>query len=64
MKMKICAGALLLALGFAPLIIPADAQTVARRSQATDSTYSSEEIIADGHQFFGNTTRGLAEAVE
>jgi hypothetical protein len=63
MKMKICAGALLLALGFAPMIITANAQTVAR-SQSTESTYSSEEIIADGHQFFGNTTRGLAEAVE
>lgn len=64
MKMKICASALLLALGLAPLVIPAQAQTVSRRSQAVDSTYSSEEIIAGGHQFFGNTTRGLAEAVE
>ena len=30
----------------------------------SSSTYTSEEIIASGHQFFGNTTRGLAEAVE
>ena len=64
MKTKIGAAALLLALGLAPLAIPAQAQTVAHRSQATDSTYSSDEIIAGGHQFFGNTTRGLAEAVE
>lgn len=28
------------------------------------STYSSEEILAQGHQFFGKTTRGVAEAVE
>lgn len=27
-------------------------------------TFTSAEIIASGHQFFGNTTRGLAEAVE
>ena len=30
----------------------------------TDSTYSAEEIVAQGHQFFGKTTRGLAEAIE
>jgi len=28
------------------------------------STYSSEEILAQGHEFFGKTTRGVAEAVE
>ncbi len=27
-------------------------------------TYSSQEILAQGHQFFGKTTRGVAEAVE
>ena len=30
----------------------------------SSSTYTSEEIIASGNQFFGNTSRGLAEAVE
>jgi hypothetical protein len=30
----------------------------------SSNTYSSEEIMAQGHQFFGKTTRGLAEAVE
>lgn len=64
MKLKICASALVLTLGVAPLVLPAQAQTVSHRSQAVEATYSSEEIIADGHQFFGNTTRGLAEAVE
>ena len=33
------------------------------KSQST-STYSPEEIMAQGHQFFGKTTRGLAEAIE
>ncbi len=28
------------------------------------STFTTEEIIASGHQFFGKTTRGLSEAVE
>ncbi|MGH6855893.1 MAG: DUF1134 domain-containing protein, partial [Aestuariivirga sp.] len=27
-------------------------------------TYTTEEILATGHQFFGKTTRGFAEAVE
>jgi hypothetical protein len=30
----------------------------------SSSTYTSEEIIASGNQFFGNTSRGLAEAIE
>ncbi len=30
----------------------------------SNSTYSTEEIMAQGHQFFGKTTRGLAEAIE
>ena len=33
------------------------------RAQSS-STYTSEEIIASGNQFFGNTSRGLAEAIE
>ncbi|MDP8995598.1 MAG: DUF1134 domain-containing protein [Pseudomonadota bacterium] len=33
------------------------------RTQSS-STYTSEEIIASGNQFFGNTSRGLAEAIE
>ncbi len=64
MKIKICVSALLLALGAASLPPAVEAQTVSHRSQPTDSTFSAEEIIAGGHQFFGNTSRGLAEAVE
>jgi hypothetical protein len=30
----------------------------------SSGTYTSQEIIASGQQFFGNTTRGLAEAIE
>ena len=33
------------------------------RAQSS-GTYTSEEIIASGNQFFGNTSRGLAEAIE
>ena len=37
--------------------------SVSPRTQSQD-TYSSEEILARGHQFFGKTTRGLAESIE
>ncbi len=30
----------------------------------SDSTYTPDEIVAQGHQFFGKTSRGLAEAIE
>ncbi len=33
-------------------------------SQAEAGTYSSDEIVTAGHQFFGTTTKGLAQAVE
>jgi hypothetical protein len=32
--------------------------------EAADQTYSFEEIVAAGHQFFGRTTKGLASVVE
>ena len=64
MKFKTWATAVFLALGVAAIAAPSDAQTVSRRAPTTDSTYSSDEIIQKGHQFFGNTTRGIAEAVE
>ncbi|MDE2444639.1 MAG: DUF1134 domain-containing protein [Alphaproteobacteria bacterium] len=57
--------ALALAIGATGLASPGFSQTtnsVARPARST--TYSSQEIIAQGHQFFGNTTRGLAEAIE
>lgn len=47
---------------------PALAQTTGSisKSSQTESaeTYSTEEILAAGHQFFGKASRGLAKAVE
>ncbi|MBI2718175.1 MAG: DUF1134 domain-containing protein [Rhizobiales bacterium] len=58
---------LILGLGLA-LSLPAMAQTtnsISKTSRTGSSqTYSTEEILAAGHQFFGKTTRGLAKAVE
>ena len=39
------------------------AQTTHSVSKAP-STFTTEEIVASGHQFFGKTSRGLSEAVE
>ncbi|MGH6821834.1 MAG: EipA family protein, partial [Methylocella sp.] len=47
----------------ASLPAPAVAQTTGSTSKA-HQTYTTEEILATGHQFFGKTTRGFAEAVE
>jgi len=49
-----------------PIQAKADQQvnTASVSKAQSSSTFTSEEIIASGHQFFGNTTRGLAEAVE
>lgn len=57
--------ALTAALGLATVAPTVSAQTTSSvsRPQSRD-TYSSEEIVATGHQFFGKTTRGLAEAIE
>ena len=50
------------------LALPTSAQTtgsISKTSQTHSSdTYTSEEILATGHRFFGKTSRGLAEAVE
>jgi hypothetical protein len=50
------------------LALPAVAQTtgsISKASQTSSSqTYTSEEILAAGHEFFGKTTRGVAKAVE
>jgi hypothetical protein len=50
------------------LALPAAAQTTGAisKSSRTQSgeTYSTQEIIATGHQFFGKASRGLADAVE
>ena len=42
-----------------------DGSAYARGGQTDDAgTYSAEEIIEGGHRWFGNTTKGLAKAVE
>jgi hypothetical protein len=50
------------------LAAAAQAQTtgsIAKESQpGSPETYTAEEIVATGHQFFGKASRGLAEAVE
>jgi len=49
------------------LAVPVASQTTGSISSSTrpaHSTYTTEEVMAAGHQFFGKTTRGLAEAVE
>lgn len=50
------------------LALPALAQTTSSISKTsrthTQETYTTEEIMATGHQFFGKTSRGLAKAVE
>lgn len=58
-----------LALGVAlALAGPAPAQTTGSISKANRTssaeTYTTEEIMVEGHKFFGKTTRGLAKAVE
>lgn len=36
----------------------------AQQSNDEQSTFSSQEILSQGHTFFGSTTKGLAQAVE
>jgi hypothetical protein len=65
MKTKLRVLALSLAVGMVAISPIANAQTTSSVSKYENSdTYSSQEILAQGHQFFGKTTRGLAEAVE
>ena len=58
--------ALSMALSFALPTIAKEGEYTASisRSQSSGETYSSEEIIEKSHNFFGKTTRGVAEAVE
>ena len=67
MKIKMLFAALGVGLAVT-LAMPAAGQatgTAANAGQTGENqTYTSEEIIATGHRFFGKTTRGLAEAVE
>lgn len=58
-----CLG-LALVLCFAGASLSAVAQTTGSVSKQKQSTYSDEEILAAGHQFFGKASRGIGEAVE
>jgi hypothetical protein len=62
MKTRLRMIALALTLGLAPMAMAQTTNSITRAHQA--DTYSSEEMLATGHQFFGKTTRGLAEAIE
>jgi hypothetical protein len=62
MKTRLSAIALALTLGFTPVAMAQTTNSITRAKQS--STYSSAEMMATGHQFFGKTTRGLAEAIE
>jgi hypothetical protein len=54
-----------LALCFAGASCSAVAQTTASISKPkSTSTFTNEEILATGHQFFGKASRGIGEAVE
>src|SRR4051794_17357684 len=57
----------LLAAVFATAILPATAQTtgsVSKPGHTSSQTYTTDEMITVGHQFFGKTTREIAKAVE
>jgi hypothetical protein len=56
-----------LALSCAFAISPIAAQTtgsVSKAERTAASTYSTEEIMATGHQFFGKASRNLSKAIE
>jgi hypothetical protein len=57
--------AVLLTLSATVATSAATAQTTSTAARVNKrSTYSTEEIVAQGHQFFGKTSRGIAQAIE
>jgi hypothetical protein len=67
MKNLLKAATIALLLGTVGATAPALSQTTGSVSKATQrdtETYSTEEILARGHQFFGKASRGLGQAVE
>ncbi len=67
MKNLLKAASIAILLGTVALAAPVMAQTtgsVSKASQRSSDTYTSEEILAQGHQFFGKTSRGLGQAIE
>jgi hypothetical protein len=53
-------------LGLSPAVSPASAQQPSRppMQQGAPGTYRSEELVNEGHKFFGNVSRGLASVIE
>jgi hypothetical protein len=65
MMRKILFGAVLgLALGVAAPALAQTTNSISKTERNKNSTYSTEEILDVGHEFFGKTSRGLAKAVE
>jgi hypothetical protein len=66
MRFKLLAPlALALALTGLPSAMAQTTGAISRASQTNSSnTYTNEEILAAGHEFFGKTSRGIAKAVE
>ena len=67
MRMVTLAGwvtAALLCLNLATIAPAGAIGTYDQGAAAGRSTYSLEEIVETGHTFFGNTTKGVAQAIE
>jgi hypothetical protein len=65
MKRLLAGFALGLALSFAAAAMAQTTGSISKASRGQSAgTYTTEEIMVTGHQFFGKTSRGLAEAVE
>jgi hypothetical protein len=69
LRLTACALSVAVVFGAGALAKEGEYTTNAKRGQtsatsATGETYSSREVIDAGHNFFGKTTRGVAEAVE
>ena len=64
MKKLIAPLGLGLALAISQPVFAQTTGSVSKSEQTSSATYTNEEVLAVGHQFFGKTTRGLAKAVE
>jgi hypothetical protein len=64
-RLFILAGALLLGAGLAgPAEAAAKQKVIPAAAAPRSDTFTTEEILGKGHEFFGKTTRGFAKAVE
>ena len=64
MKKLLTGVALGLVLGLTAPAMGQETGAISKTTSKSSSTYTTDEILAVGHQFFGKTTRGLANAVE